>query len=79
MDKQNNYWHPDELLTTGQAAHYLKRSPGTLQNWRLRKGIGPRFLKIGNNVYYPKVAIQEYLKQHGKLYDSTSQWKEHCG
>lgn len=66
--------NPQDWLTTGQAAAFLKLAPGTLQNWRTL-GKGPMFVKHGNNVYYPKDALMDYLYNHRKLYSSTTQWK----
>ena len=66
---------PNEWLTTGQAARALKLAPGTLQNWRT-KGKGPGFIKRDNNVFYPREAIEAYLKEICQLYQSTAQWKE---
>lgn len=40
-----------ELLTTTEAAAYLRLSPRTLENWRWRGG-GPRFRKLGDRVLY---------------------------
>ena len=61
-------------LTTGQAASYLKLAPGTLQNWR-SKGKGPKFIKRGNNVYYPMKSLEDYIARHTNLFGSTAQWK----
>ncbi len=79
MNKEIEYTEimsePKNWLTTGQAAGMLKLAPGTLQNWR-SKGIGPEFLKRGNNVFYPKSALIEYLEQYSSLYKSTAEWRE---
>jgi hypothetical protein len=34
-----------ELIDTKSAARLLGISPGTLENWRVRGGVGPRFHK----------------------------------
>jgi hypothetical protein len=40
------------LLTETQAAEWLQVSVRTLQNWRLRGGTGPVFIKAGRAVRY---------------------------
>lgn len=70
-----NIINPNDLLTTGQAANLLKLAPGTLQNWRTQ-GIGPKFIKRRNNVYYPKEAILDFLNKHSRRYQSTREWRE---
>ena len=67
--------NPDECLTTGQAAWELSLAPGTLQNWR-SMGIGPKFFKHRNRVFYLKGDIQAYKEEHFVFYGSTAEWKE---
>jgi predicted DNA-binding transcriptional regulator AlpA len=35
----------------------------TLQTWRLMRR-GPRFVKIGRRVFYPRVEIEAYIARH---------------
>lgn len=39
-------------LLTQEVALRLRKSPGTLKNWRVQ-GIGPKFKKFGRRVVYP--------------------------
>jgi hypothetical protein len=48
------------LLTEKDAGRYLIRSVSSLRRDR-RKGIGPRFVRIGRSVRYPKVELDAYL------------------
>ncbi|TPF79440.1 MULTISPECIES: AlpA family transcriptional regulator [unclassified Bifidobacterium] len=45
-------------------------SEGTLGYWR-SMGIGPKFVKVGRSVLYPKETILEYFRTH--VYQSTSE------
>ena len=67
--------HPEDCMTTGQAARELQIAPGTLQNWR-SKGIGPKFIKHRRNVYYLKSEIEKYKKKYFVSCSSTEEWKE---
>ncbi len=49
-----------QLLTTSEAAIYLKVSPRTLDNWR-SLGTGPHFIKVGALVRYRQEDIEAYL------------------
>ena len=51
---------PSQLLTTNEAAAYLKVSPRTLDNWR-SLGAGPEFIKVGALVRYREADIEAYL------------------
>ena len=42
---------PSELMTTSEAARYLKLSESYLHNSRLT-GVGPRYVKAGRSVRY---------------------------
>lgn len=51
-----------DLLTTEQAAQYLKLSTGTLANWRYLK-IGPKFKKInGKLIRYNVKDLNKFIK-----------------
>ena len=50
----------DPLLTTEEAAAYLGLAPSTLATWRVRRSDGPRFLKIGRKVLYPRSELKRF-------------------
>ena len=60
---------PSNLLTTNEAAKYVRLSPRTLERYRVT-GEGPRFLKIGRLVFYLQTALDDWLKT--KARKSTS-------
>ena len=52
-----------KLLTTEEAGLYLDLVPVTLDRWR-PKGRGPRYVKIGSNVRYPREELDKFLKEN---------------
>jgi len=50
------------LLTEDDVAALLGVKTGTLANWRVR-GEGPRYTKAGKNIFYRRVAIEDYLER----------------
>lgn len=56
---------PTELLTTEEAAKYLRLSPRTLERYRVT-GEGPRFLKVGRLVFYRQSDLDEWLKNKSR-------------
>jgi len=50
------------LLTTEEAAAYLKKPAATLRYWRCVKK-GPKSLKIGGSRYYHKDDLTAYIDQ----------------
>jgi len=48
------------LMTTKEAAEYLRRPALQLKVWRGKK-IGPYFVKIRGRVYYTKAQLDEYI------------------
>jgi excisionase family DNA binding protein len=58
-----------DLLTTHEAASYLRLSPRTLENWRVR-GSGPRFHKFGDKVLYEQHDIDTWVAEQART--STS-------
>lgn len=57
----------DNWLTPSELAQRLGQSEATLANWRqLAKWrgryLGPVFLKIGRNVFYPSARVEEWLR-----------------
>ena len=53
---------PVELVDEGGAAKFLGMRPQTLSMWR-HKGIGPKYIKVGNAVRYKMSDLTEYLEQ----------------
>ena len=62
-----------ELLTPPLTANALGVSESWLAKARLR-GDGPRYVKIGRSVRYPRAYIREYLRSHTTT--STSEWAQ---
>ena len=48
------------LFTEKEAASYLTRSVSSLRRNR-KDGVGPRFVRLGRSVRYPKVELDTYL------------------
>jgi len=48
------------LMTTKEAAEYLRLSAQTLAKWRCYKR-GPRFVRLGSAVYYRQIELDEYI------------------
>ena len=62
----------DTILTTKQAADFLKVAERTMKRWRL-VGDGPTFLRYGERmIRYKKAALEAFLE--GKDYRSTSEY-----
>ena len=51
-----------ELLTTCEAAGYLRLAITTLEHWRL-EGRGPAFCKIGRQVRYRRAEVDRWLAE----------------
>lgn len=56
----------DDLLTTQEAADYLRHKSGTLENWRL-KNEGPVYCKPSGKVLYKKSDLDEWLRSGEKI------------
>lgn len=52
---------PSNLLTTNEAAKYVRLSPRTLERYRVT-GEGAPFLKIGRLVFYLQTVLDDWLK-----------------
>jgi predicted DNA-binding transcriptional regulator AlpA len=52
-----------DLLTEKEAALLMRKSIKCLQQWRLLRR-GPRFVKIGRSVLYPRAEIESYIDRH---------------
>ncbi|MCH9275657.1 hypothetical protein JS533_005135 [Bifidobacterium amazonense] len=48
-------------------------SEGTLGYWR-SMGIGPKFVKVGRTVLYPKETVLDYFRTH--VYQSTGEVRD---
>lgn len=59
-----------EILTTPEAADYVRLGKPTLDRFRLTGG-GPKFAKLGGAVRYRKVDLDAWLES--KLVSSTSE------
>lgn len=61
----------DELLTVQEAAALCKVAVQTLNRWRLKRGDGPPFVKLGGAVRYPKKLLMAWLSK--RLHWSTEE------
>lgn len=50
-----------ELLTTVEAAAYLRLKPATLETWRSTKRDGPPYIKRGRSVAYRRADLEAYI------------------
>ena len=53
----------DPLYTSPEAARYLRKSDGTLANWRSQKR-GPRYCLTGSSVVYRLSDLRRFLDTH---------------
>lgn len=54
------------LLTTVEAANYLRIEKRTLENWRV-SGRGPAFVRLGGAVRYRRGALERFIAQNERL------------
>ena len=59
----------DLLLTVHETAALLRCSVHSLNKWRLT-GSGPRFVRVGSRVRYPRSAIADFIEKSTRV--STS-------
>ena len=52
-----------ERLTPDELADILGITSKCLGDWRRRK-VGPPYVRMVGRVFYPKVALEEWLKDH---------------
>ena len=64
------------MNTTKDIADNCGIKEGTLAYWR-SAGIGPKFVKVGRIVMYPKEQMIAYFAQH--LYQCTAEYEEEVG
>lgn len=53
----------NEMLSTREAAEYLKCSMATLYYWR-RKGVGPPYLRLEHLIRYAKKDLDMYIENN---------------
>ena len=51
-----------QLLTTKEAAEFLRLKPHTLENMR-SEGKGPIFTKLGGRVFYHRADLKTWLRE----------------
>ena len=56
--------HHDHLLTTQEAAHYLKVTSHTLTVWRCTQRYPLPYVKIGRRVRYRLQDLQKFIEQN---------------
>lgn len=61
------------MNTTKDIADRYGIKESTLAHWR-SDGIGPKFVKVGRTVMYPKEPMIEYFRDH--LYQCTTEYEE---
>ena len=52
-----------DLMTTEEAAHYLRIEKRTLENWRV-SGRGPLFVRLGGAVRYRRAQLEKFIAQN---------------
>ena len=52
---------PSGLLTTAEAAEYLRLPARTLEYYRAH-GVGPAFLRVGRHIFYRKPELDLWLE-----------------
>ncbi len=65
----------DVYLTPGEAAAYIRRSPRTLEEWRINK-TGPAYVKLGaskrGNVLYRRIDLDAWMESQLVLPEKKS-------
>jgi hypothetical protein len=58
------------LLTTAEAAQFLRIQPQTLRRWRC-EGRGPRYIRLSSNrCLYPRTSVDDFLAR--REFESTN-------
>jgi hypothetical protein len=57
---RTNQHDPDPVYTPPEAARYLRKTDGTLANWR-SQGRGPRYCRCGSSVVYRLSDLRSFL------------------
>ncbi len=58
-----------DLLTVREVAALIRVSKPTLDRWRI-EGRGPRYVRVGNRVFYPRAEVERFLA--ASLVETTS-------
>ena len=53
---------PSEMMTKGETAVLIRRSPRTLDHWRLTGG-GPPAFRVGRRLYYLRSDVIKWLAE----------------
>jgi len=69
--EEKPYIFSDGRMTPKDAALYTGFKEGTLANWRIQ-GIGPKYIKINNRIFYYQKDLDDYMRSGGYL-TSTGQ------
>lgn len=56
----------NSLLTTAEAANYLRIEKRTLENWRV-SGRGPAFVRLGGAVRYRMAQLEKFIAQNERF------------
>lgn len=59
-------------VTPEELSSILGVSKGTLNQWRCR-GYGPKFLKVGRQIHYPKNSVDEFVRAASE--ESEQRWE----
>jgi excisionase family DNA binding protein len=51
----------DDLLTTAEAAEYLRTTVATLNTWRCTKAVKIPYYRIGRKILYRLSELQKYI------------------
>lgn len=62
-DERGIHRGPGERISDGDAAKLLRKSPGTLGNWRTYQ-TGPRYSNIGRTIYYTLPDLAAFILGH---------------
>jgi predicted DNA-binding transcriptional regulator AlpA len=60
MPKTQAADNDDELLSPSEVAELLHKTEAALGQWRYQRK-GPRYVKVGERVFYQRSAIRDYL------------------
>ena len=63
-EKETGHNKPSDLLTTEEAAAYLKLKPNTLERWRSQYPHRLPFVKIGRTVKYRKEYLNAFVSEN---------------
>ena len=58
----------EELMTSEEAAYFLRTTPGVLAVWRSTGKVELKFIKVGKKVLYRYSDLLQYLEENVKTY-----------